>query len=57
MEDLEININQKREGMLLRDKRRKVYEALKGTYVGLSTKKNQLEETRYHARKVVTVLN
>lgn len=61
-EDLKINLNQKREHTLKvvevaqdeHNKRRKVDEALKGNYVGLSTKKNQLAKTQCHARKVVT---
>ena len=36
---------------------RKFDEVLKGTYDGLSIKKNKLVETQYHTNKVVTVWN
>lgn len=54
---MKFNLNQKREWMLKvieveQNKRRKVGEALKGTYDGLSVKKKQLVETQYQVSKM-----
>ncbi|XP_050914825.1 uncharacterized protein LOC127129745 [Lathyrus oleraceus] len=56
-ENLKLNLNQKRERVLKaveefqaeQNKKRKMGEALKGTYDSLSTKKKQLDEAQYQA--------